>query len=78
MHPYHSPRRLRTLVVVVVSRLEHYSVPNGYLGMMTLSSNNGMKGMYLTEREAAELAARAKAAGTSIGSMSVGEVAPLC
>ncbi|KAF4715370.1 Ataxin 3, partial [Perkinsus olseni] len=35
--------------------------------MMTLSSNNGMKGMYLTEREAAEMAARAKTTGSTSG-----------
>ncbi|KAF4725998.1 Ataxin 3, partial [Perkinsus olseni] len=42
-------------------------------GMMTLSSNNGMKGMYLTEREAAEMAARAKTTGSTSGGAPSGD-----
>ncbi|KAF4677590.1 Ataxin 3 [Perkinsus chesapeaki] len=44
-------------------------------GMMTLSSNNGMKGMYLTEREAAQMeaAARSKTTGNSFGGGASGE-----
>ncbi|KAF4676215.1 Ataxin 3, partial [Perkinsus olseni] len=42
-------------------------------GMMTLSSNNGMKGMYLTEREAAEMAARAKTTGNTSGGAASGD-----